>query len=251
MDIFNNYIQRTTITSFNGSSFLILCGFGMFNSVNTSYYITDYSNNRVYKISDTWEYVSFKYFLKPTYIRAISSDLYISADSYIYKADNNLNVLNQYNGTGTLNYHGIYYNPHETLIYIASVSVKAIHVFDLNLSLNDSISTSTYAPYSIVCFDSQIYVGTSIGVVLVIANKIIINTFDGCLGNSGPLKYIIFDQFGYMITTCYSVDKIYLYNSNGTYAGKSLATPMGSFYTEFDSIGRFVLGTRNQVSLYY
>ena len=91
MDIFNNYALRTTITSLNGSSFLYLGGFGMFNSVNTSYYIAEYQTDRVYKLSDTWEYVSFEYFLKPNYIRAISNDLYISGDSYIYKTDNNLN----------------------------------------------------------------------------------------------------------------------------------------------------------------
>ena len=162
-----------------------------------------------------------------------------------------LNVLNQYNPTGTLIYRGIYYNPEDTLIYITSVSVKAIHVFDLNLFLYDSISTSTYSPYSIVFYDSQIYVGTTIGVVLVIANKIIINTFNGCLGSSGLLTSIIFDQSGYMVTTCHTPKKIYLYNSNGFYAGKSLATPIGPYHTEFDSIGRFVLMTMYQVSLYY
>ena len=251
MDIFNNYTQRSTITSFNGSSFISLCGFGMFNSVNTSYYVSDYSNNRVYKLSDTWGYVSFKYFLKPVYIRAISNDLYISADFNIFKTDNKLNVLNQYNSTGILSYRGIYYNPDDTLIYITSYSVNVIHVFDLNLFLNDSISTSTYTPYAIVCYVSQLYVGTSIGVVLVIANKIIINTFNGCLGNSGYLNNIKFDQFGYMITTCYFDNRIYLYNSNGTYAGKSLATATSPFYTEFDSLGRFVLVTMYQVSLHY
>ena len=251
MDIFNNYTLRTTIKSFNGSSFLNLCGFGMFNSVNTSYYIADYSNNRVYKLSDTWEYVSFKYFREPTYIRAISNVLYIIAVSYIYKTDNNLNVLKQYNITGTRYYQGIYYNPHDTLIYISSISANAILVFDLNLSLNDSISTSNYDPYAIVCFDSQLYVGTSNGLVLVIANKIIIRTFNGCLGNSGFLMYIIFDQFGYMVTTCQTPNKIYLYNSNGIYAGKNLSTASSPYYTEFDSIGRFVIVTGNHVRLYY
>ena len=225
----------------------------MLQSANTSYYIADYWNNRVYKLNNTWEYVGQNSFSNPSGIIAVSNNLYIASESQVYKTDSNLNVLNQYNNSiNSPAYRGIFYNPTDCLIYIAAYNdtVKAVHLFDLNLHLNGSISTSEYNPWSIVGFDNQIYIGTLQGVVIVIFNKTITTSFKGCLGIS-LISSILFDQLGYMAITCLNENRLYLYNSNGFYVGKSLATGVFPLYTEFDSIGRFVLLSQNQISIFY
>jgi hypothetical protein len=70
------------------------------------------------------------------------------------------------------------------LIYGAAKSKSIIHVSDLNLVLNDTITTPSYTPISINGYNNQMYVGTDQGIILIIANKAIINTFNGCNGNS-------------------------------------------------------------------
>ena len=242
--------MRSTITSFNGSSFSFLAGFGTFHSVNISYYISDSGSAIVYKLSDTWEYVAQNYFPSPKMILAISNNLYISAESNIFKTDNNLNVLSQYNASDTF-YQGFYYNPADNLIYVASSLSNAIHVFDLNLSFNSSISTSTYSPFSIAGYNSQLYVGTETGLIVVIVNRTILTSFDGCLGSSNIIRSILFDQFGYFASTCEDSNKLYLYTSNGTYTGKSLETPFYAEFIQFDSVGRFVLLSALEISIYY
>ncbi len=64
------------------------------------------------------------------------------------------------------------------------------------------------------------YVGCSTGgTILVIKNNEIINNFNGCGGASDYVLSIIFDESGYMATSCYSYDKLYLYNKNLNYTG--------------------------------
>ena len=252
LDVVKKYTLRSKITSLNGSLFNGLFGFGMLESVSTSFYIVDHTNDTVFKLDDTWAYVGRNSFYKPTWVIVVSSSLYISGDSNIYKVDNNLNVLKQYNASITIPfYRGIYYDPADYLIYAASPSLHAIHVFDLNLSLNGNISTSTYEPRSIVGYNSKLYVGTTVGTILLILNRAIINSFDGCLGNSTVVTSILFDQFGYMATICNSYNRMYLYHSNGTYVGKSLATVTSPYVSKFDSIGRFIIVSWYQISFYY
>ena len=83
--------------------------------------------------------------------------------------------------------------------------------YDLNLSLNHTISTSTYSPYSITDYNNQMYVRDYwTGSILIIVNKVIISAFNTCHGNSVQLAYILFDSCAYMATSCYN-NQLYLY----------------------------------------
>ena len=67
-------------------------------------------------------------------------------------------------------------------------------------------------------------------------NEEIINQLHRCDGNSDPLTSILFDQNGYMATSCdYTENKLYINSQNGSFIGKILTTPSYPEYIGFDS----------------
>jgi hypothetical protein len=162
-----------------------------------------------------------------------------------------LNILIQYNASGTPVYRGIYYNSTKNFIYVAPQVLSVIHVFNLKLSLNHSFSTSPFYPFSITEYSNQFYVGSTEGTILVIDNEAIKYTFMGCNGNSPLLTYILFDDCGLMATSCfYSTNQLYLYHPNGTYLNKNFATPFHPHYIGYDSKGNFIQLSYSQISIY-
>ena len=103
----------------------------------------------------------------------VSNSLYISAGTFIYKTDKYLNMTNKYYNASAC-YLGLYFNSSNNTIYVAEYSYFKIYVFDLNLNLVDSVSTSTYQPYSLQGYKNYMYVGIASGELIVIENKVII-----------------------------------------------------------------------------
>lgn len=122
------------------------------------------------------------------------------------------------------------------------------NIFQFN-HLSHNISTSTYQPFSIVEYNNQMYVGTTTGKILVIVNEVIVNTFNGCNGNTVQLTYILFDDCGQMATSCYN-NELYLYKPNGTYLNKNITTSIYPSYIGYDSNGRFIQISPYQISIY-
>jgi hypothetical protein len=55
-----------------------------------------------------------------------------------------------------------------------------------------------------------------------------------------------------MATSCLYSGKLYLYDNNLNYTGKSISTPPHPYSISFDSKGRFVVAlSDNGISLYY
>jgi hypothetical protein len=251
--VFRYSTIRYNITAFNGMNFTSSIGFGFYSSCNASYYVIDHGTSRAYILNGDWSYVSYKNFSYPTYMITIGSRIYMTGSSNIWKLDKDLNILIQFNSTGnnTSKYRGIYYNSKNGFIYAAPMSLTEIQVFDLNLAYNHNISISPYKPYSISEYNNKMFVGTTNGTILVIQNEMIINQFNGCNGDSVQLTSILFDQYGYMATICSDpTNKLYLYNSNGTYTGTSLSTPVNPRYIGFDTKGRFILISYYQMIIY-
>jgi hypothetical protein len=152
----------------------------------------------------------------------INSNLYITGEYNIWKTDKYLNVLIAHNESGA-GYRGIYFNCSENLIYETSKSYTYFQVFNTNLTLNYTASVSPNYPYSFYEYNNELYVGTAYGVlVLVIVNKVIIRSFNGC--SASPLNSIVSDTFGVLMISCPANDLINLYYSNGTYTVNSLTT---------------------------
>ena len=219
----------------------------MLNSSNSYYYVSDWNSNKIFNLNESWSYVSSKTFNYPTHLTIIGNNLYATTELYIWKLDQNLTILihsapNGYNP----GYRVMYFNSTTNLIYIAPYLLNEIHVFDLDPNLDHNFSTSSYSPWSITEYNNQMYVGTTNGTILVIVNEVIINTFNGCNGNSVQLSYN-FDQCGLMATSCEN-SQLYLYDPNVTYLSKNKATPIYPNYIGYDSKGRFVQISAYQIS---
>jgi hypothetical protein len=144
----------------------------------------------------------------------------------------------------------MYYNSSNSSIYVASSYLNSIDTFDLNLNLVHTFSTATLcSPVTISGFDKRLYVGCfDDRMILVIENEQIVSTFKVCNGHG--VRSIIFDQSGFMATTCYSYG-IFLYDQNLNYTGKLMIIPKSSSSVAFDSKGRFVFILIDQILLYY
>jgi hypothetical protein len=232
-------------------NFTSLTGFGFYSSCNTSYYVTDHGAKRVYILNDDWSYVSYKNFTNPVYMITIGSSIYMTGNANIWKLDKDLNILIQFTSTGsTPNYRGIYYNSKNGFIYAAPSNLTEIQVFDLNLAYNHNISISSYKPYSISEYNNKMYVGTLNRRILVIQNGVIINQFYSSIWYSLWFIHILFDQYGYMARSCDLTNNLCLYTQDGIYTGTSLFIPLYPQYFGFNTKGRFVLISTNQISIY-
>ena len=253
MSVFSNTTIQLTLNKLNGnSSFSQLAGFGIYSSPNTThYYVMDYFGDKVYILNDDWSFISFKSFYNPTCMISMGLSLYMIGAYNVWKVDQNLNILINYNPGGTPGYLGISYNPSNNLLYVVAQNIKEIQVFNSNLTLIRRFFTSPHYLWSITESSNKLYVGTyNTGMILVYQNEILINRFNGCNGNSDWLTSILFDQTDYMATTCYNLNKLYLYSQNGSFTGKSITTPSYPSYIGFDSKGRFIQISYYQISIY-
>jgi hypothetical protein len=248
MSLFSNLSLQLSLNKINSENFF---GFGMFTPSSSYYYVSDNALNKIFILNERWSYYSSKEFASPAFFSTIGNSLYATGNRNIWKLDQNLSILIQFNATGTApNYRGIYINSTNNLIYTAPGSFNVIHVFNLNLSFSHNISTSPYKPYSISGYNNQIFVGDNAkGTILVIENKKIKRIFNGCNRNLFMLSHILFDDCGLMATSC-SNNKLHLYYPNGTYIGKSLNTPDNPRYIGFDSKGRFIQISWEKISIY-
>jgi hypothetical protein len=233
-----------------GNAFI---GFGMSRSNPIRFYVTHHNLGEIFVFDENWDFVSRKSsFRYVYYMILVGNYFYITGYNNIWKTDQQLNVsITHTNSTGSSpNYCGLYYNSTNDLIYVASQDLQVIQVFNLNLTLNDSFSITPYKSWSINEHNNELYVGTTNGTMLVIVNKQIIKQFNGCNQQSDKLFSILFDDLNNIATSCAN-QRLYLYNTAGTYLNKSIIpTDSNPYYIGFDSKSRLVVVTSTQISLY-
>jgi hypothetical protein len=247
--LFNGLAIQSSYTIFSGSNLASATCLGMMMLSNATYYYVSETNvAKLYILDENMSFLALKAYSNPAYMITLSNSLYITGDINVWKADKDLNILITYSSTGTT-YKGIYHNSTNDLIYVAQSGTTAIHVFNLTLSLIRSFPLSTYRPYSLAGYNNQLYVGTTVGFILVVVNEVMINSFNGCNGGTSKVTSIFIDRNGYMATTCDS-SFLYLYNTNGTYAGKSITTPTSPRFLGYNSKCKFVQVSYTKVSIY-
>ena len=139
-------------------------------------------------------------------------------------------MLIPYGASAAQDYWGSYYNSTNNLVYVATNYNYSKHVFDFSLNLINPISIPTLfgGPWSISASNNKMYVGCSYQKIVVIENKQVLNSISGCgrRGSGlGTVRSIIFDQFGYMATSCSDGQSaMYLYTKNLIYTGLTLST---------------------------
>ena len=249
--MFTNSTIQSNITRLNGNSFSWLVGFGIYSSFNSVYYyLLDYGASKVYILNDQWSFISYKVFNQPCNMITIGNSLYMTGDYNVWKLDKDLNILIEYNPSGYPSYRAISYNPSNGFIYVAANTFSEIQVINLNLTLIRRVSTSPRQPWPITILSNQLYVGTWEGIILVYENEMLINQFNGCNENRGFLTSILFDPNGYMATTCYLSNKLYLFSSNGSFTNKSITTHESPWYIGFDTKDRFIQISLKQITIF-
>ena len=220
------------------------------SSFYSSFYVIS-DSSKVNKLNDNWSFVSFKEFRMPMFMISVENSLYMTGTKNVWKLDKDLNILIQYNGTSTVTYFGLYFNSTNSLLYVVEVHSREIHVLNLNLTLIHSFSTKAYQAKSINGYNNQMYIGTSIGEVIVLQNEVIVKEFDGCDGKRDVVTSMLFDEYGYFATSCWGKsNRLYLLFANGTYTGKNITTPILPHYIGFDSKGHFIQISSKQITLY-
>jgi hypothetical protein len=251
---FPNFTLNANITSYDGYNFTSLIGFGLIDGEEKStYYAIDWSESRVIIFNEKWKYKSYKYFKNPANMIRHEDSIFITAQYSLFKTDKKLNIIQQYNCSEGTNpsYRGIMFNSKNSTLYVVAYESRLIYEFTLDFEVIDSFATPKHYPWSIQEYDNKIFVGTYSGYILVIVNKIIVNTFNACNGcYNSMVTSMIFDKKGFIYVTSSSLNSIYLYNNNGSYTGISMKTPNYPQFTGYDSKGRFIIIAKFQISIY-
>ena len=223
-----NLANKTIIKTYSGINFIGLNGFGCLVDTATTFYALDWTGNKIIIYDSNWQYLTYKNFSSPINMITVNNSLYISGDNFIYKTDKNLNITKQYY-SASAGYRGLFFNSSGNTIYVAGFSKKAIDILDLNLIFVDSISTSTYSPCSVQRYKNYVYAGTGSSQLLVIENKVIIQTVVACA--SLALTSILIDHFGYITFSCLMKTQNYLYHTeNISYTGMNLTYTLNPIF---------------------
>ena len=144
----------------------------------------------------------------------------MSFTSFIAKYDKNLYFILQSFAIGNY-YHGIYFNQSNGMINAANTFNYRIDIFNKNLSIMDSIST-TFQPYFIAQYNDMMAVSknSNTGNFNFLKNNISTsNKPTSC--RSDRISSMLFDNYDHMIVLCYNPSYIYVYHTNGTFTGTS------------------------------
>jgi DNA-binding beta-propeller fold protein YncE len=257
MDLFQTYRLRQSIIN---SNFNVLHSVVSVTQINLPlYYVMSWGENKVYVYNEYWEFQrilspsSLEYpFYGPTYSININGMIYVTANSVINKYDKYLTLTKQvqyYNFDSYAVCRGIYYNPVNQLIYVASHLSQKIHIFDTNLNLINSSSTAN-SPWFITAYNGQIVAGDNDnGKVYFYQNFLITKTISTQCNRR--VSSILFDTNNNMLVLCESNNYLYIYDLNGSFTRKSILTCNKPASMNFDSKDRLVITCMNQIDIFY
>jgi hypothetical protein len=240
-----------SIKSYGSFNFTGLQGFGTYkdNKGIVTYYALDYAmNGRIVTFDENWNFISYRDWYYPAYMKQIGSDLYISNNFYNCKVDKNLTIITIFNNNETyaLN-RGICYNPQNNTILIADNVNNRINVFDRNLNFKNYIDTRPYSPFSIEFFNGYYYVGTQLGELLIIRNNKIETIKTKC---NSYITSLMFDKDGKLAILCDVGSMVYIYSSAGIYLEKSIPTISNPTDMEIDTKNRLVIYGKKEIAIY-
>jgi hypothetical protein len=228
------------------------CGFCVSNTTPKLYFVANYNEDSIMVFDKNWYFVGEVFgFYKPCYIIAVEDYLLITGDKYVWKTDMNLNYLIQYTSNDAiLKFRGLYHYSQDNSLYIVSYVMKNIQIFDLDLGMSGGyISVSPYKPWSINGIDDKIYVGTSVGVLLLVDQAGIAYIFNACDGQMVLILSILIDKFDHMTTSCQN-NHLYLYDMNGNYLFQNMLLDSSGYDIGYDSLSRFVIVEEDGIYLY-
>jgi hypothetical protein len=246
MNLFQTYQLRQTITNnINfAHSFLSIV------EINPPlYYVMNYDQLNILVYNESWEYQRTYPIIKnnflPSYSININGTIYIAGNFEVQKYDKYLNLTKQV----SLRSRGIYYNPSNQLIYVANYSSNIIKVFDQDLNLNSTISTSQ-RPWFLTMYNDKLVVGDNMnGKVFFYQNDLMIqNITTQC---TARVSSVLFDDFNHLLVLCETTSRALVYHLNGSFTGINFYTCLQPTFLNFDSKHRLVITCKNQIDIYY
>jgi hypothetical protein len=146
----------------------------MSSSNPIQYFVTNWKYSQIFVFNEDWNFISAKSsFSFVHYMILLDSNIYITGDSKLWKTDERLNVLVTH-ANSIASYRGLYYDSVKRMINVALYNLEVIVVFNMDLTINKSISLTPYRPWSVNSHYNELNVRTTNGTILVIADYQII-----------------------------------------------------------------------------
>ncbi len=190
------------------------------------------------------------------YIKQVNNKLFISSYNRLIKTDLQLNIIKEIKTTPNTDSRGITHDDscNDWILHAIRSNVSSgnkIDIYNSNLTLVDSIPVAlTYKPYSVINYGKKILVGTlENGRLLIIENKSISQVWTTPC--TGMVSSINIDQYGYIMISCFSTNKIFLLYKNGTSTGKSLNTTFRPSFVSVDQKGRIIVNDDGNLELIF
>ena len=189
--------------SVGGISFRNLYGYANDGTYN---YLLDKYLNRVFKFNVAWVFISSTIlpFSSPYYLTYVSGNWFITGDYGIYKIDSTFITIVASATTGP--HYGLYYYSTSSTIY----AVKGSSVIEYTTGLKVLIAKNItgYSLWSITSRGNTFYIGTTTGLVLVMVDSVVTDTFNACNGLRYSVNSIVV-QGTMMMTECYGNSYFY------------------------------------------
>jgi hypothetical protein len=203
---------------------------------------------RIVTFDENWNFISYRDWYYPAYMKQIGSDLYISNNFYNCKVDKNLTIITTFRNNETDAYNrGICYNPLYDVIIITDFWNRRINIFDRNLNFKSYIDTHPYHPFSIAFFNGYYYAGTQLGELLIIRNNKIETIKKIC---DSYITSLMFDKDGKLAILCDVESMVYIYSSVGIYLEKSITTIPEPSDMQLDTKNRLVIFGKKEIAIY-
>ncbi len=104
-------------------------------------------------------------------------------------------------------------------------------------------------PWALTEKNDKLYVGLYGGTIPVLENSMVFKNITTLC--NGYISSIVIDANELMAVLCYSNNMLYLYTTNGSYTGKSMTTPSGPRFMNYDLNGDFIIAGNSQIKIYY
>lgn len=180
-------------------------------------------------------------------ISMINQSLYMSAvdDAFLFISENNRFCKANLNGTiilcfnrGNSSFRSSYYNFTSQTISVVSYSNRSILTFDKNLNLIEVIQLN-YVFHGINAYFNDFILSDSAGRIIVLRNKVVINTFQTLCTSTVTQIYV--NKNGLITVPCFGNQTLFLYHVNGSYMGKKVSVPDSPIFLSCDLNGNIAV----------
>jgi hypothetical protein len=132
-----NYVKQFSIRTYaNSLNWSFLTGFEQYvRDGTTKYYLFDYGRSNCAVFDSQWTFQNYTTVVPNTFTaKCVGNYLYLSSETYLYKADPNLNIFQYSQAYPSGDFRAIQYDSNSLIFYITSQGQSYLNVFDMTLA---------------------------------------------------------------------------------------------------------------------